>query len=116
MPIPLRLDAESVELVERIAVIGRSLRNLQWIASILTVSIEVQPDLVRDMFSENEAAALGLREISIGGGRFRRRAIFQPAHDTAMRISTQQIELNTALDAAVERLYAAADRLAPPAR
>jgi hypothetical protein len=107
VPIPLRLDVDSVELTEQIAVIGKSLRNLRWIASILMVSIEVRPDLIRDMFSESEVAALGLQEISVGGGRFRRRAVFQPAHDTATRISSRQIELNTALDAAVERLYAA---------
>ena len=105
--IPLRLDAESIELIEMIAIAGRSLRNLTWLTSLLSASTDVQPDLIRSMFSESEAAALGLQEISVGDGRFRRRAAFRVSDDTVARISHQQLELNTALDAAVARLYAA---------
>lgn len=103
--IPLRVHPPSIEIIEEIARIGRSLRNLAWLRYIVSGATEVDLDLVRGLFRDDEAEALGLEEVAVGGGRFRSRTVFRITDDTAARIIQQQVELNTALDAAVERQY-----------
>ena len=104
MRVPLDPALAGNGVAGAIAGVSRQLRNLHWLAA--EAGDGMPSELAESLLERDGLEALGLVEQGGSGGRFRQRPSWRGTETTAARIDARVEELRTALDAAVDALFA----------